>query len=381
MVGHVLKGEKEIYADEKTKAEITKLTTAHNNFHFYFTDNSFLKGDKEILFLSDRGGKENVYNIFKMDLGSGDMVCLSDEKDIEPNKYTKTPDGDIVLYIAGKKIKRLDLETGKSVTIYETSEHVNIASISISCDKKYAIFLENEATNIVPNQPNYGGFIERMYAIKKCRFVLLDIETAQPQIVYEDSHQCAHVQFSPNMPYIVSYCHEGPWNLVHQRIWILNLLTRTVIPCVRQGQDDCIGHELWTRDGLIFFDNRGKGHDGTITDSKAQAYAKAPEDGSQAPHIGFVDYRGNVLRTMDMPFYCNHYHLNNDNSLLVGDEVDDIVLINISGGKPEIKILCQHGTSWRSQIAHGHPTFSWDGQKILFASDRGGNLNIYLAEV
>ena len=64
------------------------------------------------------------------------------------------------------------------------------------------------------------------------------------------------------------FCHEGPWNLVQQRIWILDIAAGDAIPCYRQQQDDSIGHEFWTRDGLIFFDDRMAGHDGTITVSK-----------------------------------------------------------------------------------------------------------------
>ena len=380
MIGKTFKSEKRTFADKDTGILITQLTNTANNFHFYFTDNSFMKGDCEILFLSDRGAKrEHIYNFFKMDLSTGEMTCLSDEGDISPNTYTKTPEGDIVVYVSGCEIKRLDISNGRSEVIYRCEDPVEIKSVSISCDKRYIIFLENEHVGIQSGQPNYSGFMEKMFAVKKCRIKLLDLTNGAAQKVFEDTHYSGHIQFSPTTPYIATYCHEGPWNLVQQRIWILNLMTRGVDPCVRQDKDDCIGHEFWTRDGLIFFENRREGHDGTITEHKTQAYAKAPESGL-TPYVGFADSYGNVLRTIDMPVYCNHYHANNDNTLLVGDMASDIALIDISGEKAQPRTLCGHGTSWRTQTSHCHPTFSWNGDKVLFASDVERKLNIYMVD-
>ncbi len=89
--------------------------------------------------------------------------------------------------------------------------------------------------------------------------------------VYKDTHQLGHFQFSPDDPTLGTFCHEGPWNLVTQRIWYLDFVSREAKPCFRQGEIDAIGHEFWTQDGLIFFDDRGPGHDGTITSDRTQA--------------------------------------------------------------------------------------------------------------
>ena len=64
--------------------------------------------------------------------------------------------------------------------------------------------------------------------------------------------------------------------------------------------------------------------------------------------------------------------------MLVGDDVDDLVLIDISGDEAKLELLCTHQTSWHTQDSHCHPTWSWDGERILFASDEGGRVNLYL---
>jgi oligogalacturonide lyase len=200
--------------------------------------------------------------------------------------------------------------------------------------------------------------------------------------VYEDTHYIGHFQFAPDDNGIAMFCHEGPWNLVQQRIWLLDIVARSAKPCFRQKQDDCVGHEFWTNQGLIFFDNRRAGHDGTITSKKTQATTQPPfPDQTQRPYVGLANKQGEVIQTIDMPYYCNHYHANPDNTLLVGDEVEDLVLIDIRSLQPAIKKLCTHNTSWFTQSTHCHPTFSWSGHHVLFASDCLGKINLYLLEI
>jgi oligogalacturonide lyase len=99
------------------------------------------------------------------------------------------------------------------------------------------------------------------------------------------------------------------------------------------------------------------------------------------PYVGVMDRWGKLIRRIDMPYYCNHYHANPDNSVLVGDDVDALVLIDIAGEAASLETLCYHGTSWHTQNSHCHPTWSWDGKRILYASDKGGQVQLYLIEL
>ena len=54
------------------------------------------------------------------------------------------------------------------------------------------------------------------------------------------------------------------------------------------------------------------------------------------------------------------------------------MLIDISKADAgHAEVLCNHKTSWHTQTAHCHPTWSWDGNRILYASDFGGRINLY----
>lgn len=375
------------FKDEKTGRTIKQLTQTGNNVHLYFTENSFDAHENYIIFRSDRASgagkapqEDPLYNLFRMDLDTGEMVQLTDETAPVGN-VTKTPDSRIVVYAAGNELKKLDTESGVISTLYTETEDYRLGAPSISVNRRYIAFCRNEKVD-VPRGPNYTGFKDRYYLVKDGRITLAYLDGSGWFDVFQDTHQVGHFQFCPIDSTLATYCHEGPWHLVTQRIWFLDFVSREARPCFRQGEQDSIGHEFWTQEGFVFFDNRGPGHDGTITSDRTQAVAThvAVKQGEMTPFVGLVDRDGKLVRRIDMPYYCNHYHANPDLTTLVGDDVDDLVLINISGEEAQLEVLCNHKTSWHTQSSHCHPTWSWDGRRILYASDHGGRVNLYMVE-
>jgi len=397
VIGQTWKSEMQAFKDEKTGRTILQLTATGNNVHLYFTENSFDAQKNEIIFLSDRATGEDKapherphYNLFQMSLESGEITQITDEPGVitggeshagPVQSVTKTPDSEIIVYKTGGKIRKLERSSGEVITLYEGTGY-NLGAPSIARNRRYVGFCRNEDVKVLDG-PNYTGFKERFYLVKDGRITLAYLDGSGWFDAYKDTHQVGHFQFCPDDSTLASYCHEGPWNLVTQRIWLLDLVSREVKPCFRQTEADSVGHEFWTRDGYLFFDNRGPGHDGTITSDRTQAVATevaVKEQHEFIPFVGLADKNGELVKKIDMPFYCNHYHANPDNTLLVGDDVDDLVLIDISGEEANLEVLCNHKTSWHTQSAHCHPTWSWDGRQILYASDYGGKVNLYLIE-
>ena len=387
MIGQVWRSEIREFRDEKTGRTIRQLTSTGNNVHLYFTENSFDADRNEIIFRSDRATGEDrapedypLYNLFRMDLASGEIVQLTDETASIGN-VTKTPDSQIIVYKTGNRIRKLDAGTGNISTLYEETGGFTVGGPSISANRRYVAFCRNEAVDVARG-PNYTGFKDHYYLVKDGRVTLAYLDGSGSFDVFKDTHWLSHFQFCPVDPTLATFCHEGPWHLVTQRIWLLDFVSHEAWPCFRQGEQDSIGHEFWTQDGHIFFDDRGPGHDGTITSDRTQAVATgvAVKESTMIPFVGLADRQGNLIKRIDMPYYCNHYHGTPDNTVLVGDDVDDLVLIDISGEKAELQVLCNHKTSWHTQTSHCHPTWSWDGSRILYASDVGGRVNLYMVE-
>lgn len=383
MIGREFPSEIKSYKDEETGKEVFQLTgNGSNNFHFYFTDNSFSLNDNYIYFLSDRSStKRNIYNLFTMDLESGKMIQLTDEPSgIEPSYHTKTPESDIIIYITKNQVKKLDTLTLQTTLLYEENDDVLLGHPHISPDRQYVGLVRTENVSITRGA-NYLGFKETMFATKKSWITLIRLDGTEVKDIFEDTHWLGHFQFSPMDSNLAMFCHEGPWNLVHQRIWVIDIEKQSVTPIYRQGEHDCIGHEFWTFNGLIFFDNRRKGHDGTITVHKKQVTV-LEKSLTDIPFVGLATPKGKILNQYDVPSYCNHYHSHPNNDLLVGDEVDNLILIQLKEDKKvSIETLCTHKTSWNTQQTHCHPTFNWSGEEILFTSDREGSCNLYLVKL
>ena len=389
-VGKQFPSEMSTFIDKKSGKEIIKLTSSGVNYHLYFTENSFNSDDKTIIYRHRDGSLQEpkgAVNLFKMDLETGIRTQLTDfdAMGVKPGVFNKTNDGKKLFYNTSRELYSIDVESGEHTLLAICPVGYHFGGTSVSYDNRYvAIVAGGESyANITSSHENYGGFLENFYGIKSGRIMIAAVDGSGFETIYEDTHWLGHVQFAPDTNEFITYCHEGPWNYVQQRIWMLNTITRRSKPCYIQAQNDSVGHEFWTRDGLVFFDNRGRGHDGTITSDKGQAVTMSHDGPDDIPLVGFVDKDCKLLRTVELPYYCNHYHANKDNTKLVADAVDDIVLIDISGDEPHLDILCEHNTSWRWQAVHCHPTWSWSNNAILFASDRDreGEPQLYLAKM
>ena len=278
MIGQTWDSEIREFMDEKTGRTIRQLTSTGNNVHLYFTENSFDLNENAIIYRSDRSSsieqaphERPIYNLFRMDLDTGETVQLTDEA-VSVGGVTKTPDSSLVVYTMGNKMCKLDTRTGERTTVYEETGNYGVGSPSISRNRRYIAFSRNEKVQ-APSGPNYTGFKERFYRIKDGRITLAYLDGSGSFDVFKDTHRLGHFQFCPDDSTLATFCHEGPWNLVTQRIWLLDFSSREARPCFRQEEYDSIGHEFWTQDGYVFFDDRGPGHDGTITSSGTQAVA------------------------------------------------------------------------------------------------------------
>jgi len=371
------------FADPLTGRKITQLTDCpdHDSMHMYFTENSFTRGGREVYFLSDRG-TPGVRNVFSVNRDTGLITRVTGYTDYGVSVLTKDPGSMTLLYAHGREPILHDLKTGERQVVYAYPEGFSPGRVTLNCDHTMVGLLMNEDVG-VGHGPNYAGYAERMYRIKRSRVVFVPLENGRPGKPFlgvRESCETGHLQFSPVNPHLCMYCHEGPWHLVMQRIYLVDTRTLDVVPCFRQDVNDSVGHEFWTRDGRIFFDNRGPGRDGSITSDRVQAVAPEPVDSGFEPYVGFADESGAVLHTTPLNHHLNHYHCGANSNLLVGDGVDDIIRVEITPEGARMAPLCHHGTSWIFDDVHCHPTVSWEDDAVLYASDVSGKVQLYLTD-
>ena len=192
-----------------------------------------------------------------------------------------------------------------------------------------------------------------------------------------DTVWISHSLIHPTLPNLVLFCHEGGHEVVKQRMWTVDVdqkRARFAKPLyVQQLGDSCV-HEYFTRQGEVGFQ-----------------YTIVSEDGSMEEFNAFVRPDGTWIRQYRFPDRRpNHIQSNSDNSVCVGDRAyfnpqdsdggGYLCLMTHANGLVNMKRLCWHGTSWKSQESHPHPVYSPDDRWVIYNSDSEGPYNVYMVD-
>jgi oligogalacturonide lyase len=220
----------------------------------------------------------------------------------------------------------------------------------------------------------YSRFREFFLARPLSQILRIEIATGRREVLHEDRRYLGHVNPSPTRPELLTFCHEGPWHEVAQRIWGLNVETGETWKIRPQdGQDVAVGHEYWFADG------------------ERLGYHGRPRSGVGDHVFGHLRWDNSEAVEVRFPFHSTHFH-SLDERLIVGDGTPAAVF----GGpaQPFIqlfrwdgaryvgpRVLAHHRSTFNDQHAHCHPQFSPDGRAVLYTSDLTAYANLYLVEV
>lgn len=357
--------------DRETGVAIRQLTDYKgHSHHLYFTNSGWYDGSRKLLFASDRG---NRTNLFAIDLASGAIRQLTD---LDPPDTASensllfaslNPQRAEAYFWHGPDLLALDLDTLAERRLYRTPAGFLDNMTSVTADGRYVCtghYADLSDRFPVDLLRGYVGFAEYWKARPHSIVVRIDIDSGRSETLFEENCWIGHVNASPTMPRIASFCHEGPWEKVDNRIWGLDLESGRHWPIRQRRQGEKIGHEYWLADGerIAFHGNRADGE----------------------PLFGAVRYDDSDLVEMAFPAGSTHVH-SNDLETIVGDGTrrDPRLLLwrRRNGGIEGPRVLARHGGSSHVQITHVHPRLSPDGGRILYVSDENGYGNLYLADL
>jgi oligogalacturonide lyase len=193
--------------------------------------------------------------------------------------------------------------------------------------------------------------------------VQVALDGSGSKVVFEEDYWLGHVNTSPRMPHLLTYCHEGPWNLVENRIWGLDLQTGNTWQIRPNAPDEAIGHEYWMVDGEHI------GYHGRTPDG---------------PVYGAIRYDNTDRVEAPFTYGSTHFHsLMLD--LIVGDgsRTDPYLLLwrFEEGQFVGPKVLAWHRGSFHTQRVHVHPCFSPDGKQVAYTADPQGYGQVFLVDV
>ena len=368
-VGAQFPAEWHTYTDRLTGVTVRQLTRYKgHSHHFYFTNPGWYDNDRRLLFSSDR---ENRTNLYSLELATGVITQLTDlaplplPREVEFLRACVSTVTNEAYFWHGYQLLALDLATLTTRVLYEMPQGWDVSMINATADGRYVCAsISEDLSDRFPVDllRGYVGFYETWEAKPRSRILRVAVDGSGADVVWEEDYWVGHVNTSPTQPHLLTFCHEGPWHLVDNRIWGLDMATGDAWQLrPREEEGEKVGHEYWHADGLhiSYHGEKPSGH---------RFFGSMRYDGSEQQEVAF-------------PHTTGHIH-SNDFSLIVGDGGRVVRLWQWTGdGFAGPKALCRHDSSMHIQQTHVHPRFSPDGATVVFTSDVSGYGNVYTVDL
>lgn len=378
MKGEVFPAEARTFTDPVTGVVVRQLTNYKgHSHHLYFTNPGWYDAGRRLLFASDRA---NRTNLFSLDLASYEITQLTDLDPLPPPIEVQFIDACVnprraeAYFWYGRALVALDLHTQELTRLWERPAGFTHSMLNCTSDGRYicvCVYEDLSARFAVDLLRGYVGFEETWAARPLSRIMRVATDGGgAAEIVWEERSWIGHVNTSPTQPHLLTFCHEGPWDKVDQRVWGLDMQRGQAWKIRPRAAGETFGHEYWFADG-VRVGYHGRWPDGSEFfghiryDNAERVEVAAPAEQSERGAAGHI----------------SHFH-SNDHTLIVGDAGRDVKLWRWNGaGYDGPFVLCRHDSSMHIQQLHVHPRFTSDSAGVIFVSDRTGYGNLYLAEV
>ena len=313
--------------------------------HLYFHNRSFTPDDKKIIFESTRDGGNNL---FELDLSDNSVRQLTEGYQLDYFGYPSR-DGKKVFFGADGCIKTVDLETLEEEIIVRAQDLVGPKVTKCSGafpswdGKKLVCFYEAD--------PDYG-------------LIVTDLATREAKIIIHGEQPLRHCQFCPNDSNLLVYAHEGTWEKIQARMWLIHAdgSGNRRVRDHDDGDYEAAGHEFWGNTGKrLYFTVRREGK----------------------VFFSYFDVTENKEVTM---FELDNEHgtVTQDDRYVICDSKrgnGEMYIVKIETG--EVRVLCYQKMSWLKTMSlyHPHVKVSYHTNKAIFTSDGFGKPGVFVADI
>jgi len=365
---------------DRVSGVLTRQLTGYRGHseHPYFTDDGWYDHDRRMLFVSDRNNARNLYSI---EIASGAIARLTD---LPPGPGLRCPMHvnrryNETYYEYRGCVYALDLETLDTRPLYIPPAGFHFGGARPTGDGEWVVGgLQEDLTGRVNAnlQAGYIGFNEIFEARPDCRVVRINVTDRRVEEVWRERCWIGHVNPSPVLGNIITFCHEGPWQRVDHRIWVLDLDTGVATKFrERTVEGEMVGHEYWFADGVHV------GYQVHRPDPDAPGGQRGAQRGGQRSFFGCARYDGSGR--MEAPAVRvpgpDHVH-SVDFDFVVSDTGKSIKGYKRAGDHFDgPRIITMHDGSFDWGAHHPHPSVTRDGAWVVYNSTAAGYCNIYMA--
>ncbi len=391
------------YRDSYTGVTVERLTEPGNvSHHMYFYNRMSTADGKKLLYCAEAEERR----LYLMDMETGEAVQLTEGGGLDDYGGILSSDDKYVYYQQEKVIWKLALSGLERECVYRIAEGWTGDSWTVSGDGRYLSVIETLQESLPKREEGAGWdfFAKTCLAKPRCRIVYVDLASGTSRTLLEENCWLGHVQIRPKDPDTIMFCHEGPYDLIDARLW---LVQSDGSRCREQPDDLILTHEFWLPDGsrLAFVYRE------TTGEKREDIRMINPDTMEEevwmrcSPYAHFICDRQNHYMVGDAQGSDVPIHLLDtkqpgeaDGGKADGEKPgethkertvaeqpqevrnDFIYLVDVEGRSEER--LCYHGTSWSAaygnpQDSHPHPCFTEDGKYVIFVSDREGTPCIY----
>lgn len=365
--GTIHPAETSLTGDATTGVRIRRLTDGPgDSHHLYFTNSGWHAGGRRLIFVSTRSGSTDL---FSMNLESGAFRQLTDEgRETDQLMFScLNPSREEAYFWRGDRLIALDLRSLDERDLYRSPAGYSNNIISATGDGRFLCTVHYEDLSQrfrVDLLKGYVGFEQYWAARPRSVIVTIDTVTGAAREVIAKQAWIGHVNASPIVPHLATYCHEGPWRKVDNRIWGLDLDSGDTWPIRQRRRGESVGHEYWLSDGVTI-----------------GFHGQEPDGGH---FFGSVRYDDEGLREFPFPMQSKHVHSNSLDLVLGDGSTKDPRIYAWRVDADAISVprpVLRHGCSSSVQARHVHPRFSPDSKRFIYVSDAGGVGNLYEVRV
>jgi oligogalacturonide lyase len=369
--------EKKSFEDRVSGNTVWQLTgyRGHSE-HPYFTDDGWYdcggerRSDRRMLFVSDR---DNARNLFSIEIESGEISRLTDmrpgESAIRCPMHVNHVLNETYFNYKGC-VYALNLSTLETRPLYIIPLGFNFGGARPTGDGKYVVagLSEDLSASVKSNlAAGYIGFREIHEAKPDCRIVRINLANNKAEEVWQEKCWVGHVNPSLTKGNLITFCHEGPWDLVDHRIWVLDLDTGKAVKFrERRVEKEKVGHEYWFVDGE---------HIGYQVHS--------PDKDGYTSYFGFAKYDGSGEIEAPAVRAPGPDHIHSvDFNFVVSDTGKSIKGYKYNGKTFDgPRIIAMHDGSFDWGAHHPHPSVTRDGKHVVYNSTAAGYCNIYMTAI